>query len=206
MGVGPRLVGWVEDGIQPFPVHQVDEELAERFAARDESPKGGLQIGACRRRRERALEPPLAGGRHLARGDQVRDREYGLARLRAPCEIRDPGGRERTGRAPERGAVSRVVVRDGHTDGNCAGGGELLHHAIHRRRHLTLAVMPTNRWRRTPIRVPASVAESSPPANEPLMCAPASVVTGSSGSKPVTRSRARATSRTDLAIGPTASL
>ena len=56
------------------------------------------------------------------------------------------------------------------------------------------------------MRLPFSVAVSRPAANEPEMCCDASVVTASSGSDPVTRSSASATSRTDFAIGPTASL
>ena len=67
-------------------------------------------------------------------------------------------------------------------------------------------VKPTKRWRKTPMRLPFSVAVSSPCANEPAICDAAPAVTGSSGSAPVTRSSASATSRTDFAIGPTASL
>jgi hypothetical protein len=67
-------------------------------------------------------------------------------------------------------------------------------------------VMLTKRWRNTPMRLPRSVAASRPAANEPATCASASAVTGSSASVPVTRSSASATSRTDFAIGPTASL
>ena len=59
-------------------------------------------------------------------------------------------------------------------------------------------VKPTKRCRNTPMRLPFSVAASRPAANEPEMCAAASAVTGSSGSGPVTRSSASATSRTDF--------
>src|SRR5439155_2730944 len=57
-----------------------------------------------------------------------------------------------------------------------------------------------------PSRAPRSALGSSAAANDPLMWPPDSAVTASSASAPATRSRTSATSRTDFAIGPTASL
>src|SRR6266508_2452491 len=67
-------------------------------------------------------------------------------------------------------------------------------------------VKPTNRCRNNPIRAPLRAEGSSPAVNDPVMWPPAPSVTGSSGSAPATWSRTSATSRTDFASGPTASL
>src|SRR5206468_5580061 len=57
-----------------------------------------------------------------------------------------------------------------------------------------------------PMRAPLSDPPSSAAANDPAMCRAASAVAASSGSTPATLSRTSATSRTDFASGPTASL
>src|SRR5439155_24370691 len=57
-----------------------------------------------------------------------------------------------------------------------------------------------------PSRAPRSALGSRGAANGPLMWRPDSAGTASWASAPATRSRTSATSRTDFAIGPTASL
>src|SRR5260221_5025800 len=67
-------------------------------------------------------------------------------------------------------------------------------------------VKPTKRWRSSPMRAPLSDAASSDAANALVIWRAASAVAGSSASGPATRSSTSATSRTDFASGPTASL
>ena len=48
MGMGPRLIGGIQDRIERLLIHQVHEQLPERFAAGDESSRR-LVERRCRR-------------------------------------------------------------------------------------------------------------------------------------------------------------
>ena len=83
MRVRPRVIRGVEHRVELVLIHQVDEQLPERFAAGHELLRRFIQRRAGRRRRQRALETPLTHGRHLAGRDQILNGQHLVAGLRA---------------------------------------------------------------------------------------------------------------------------
>src|SRR5262249_43405198 len=77
--VRPRQVRRIEERVEPLIVHQADEELAERVAARDELVARLAELVAGWNRRDGDLEAARAVGRELARGQQLLDRDHLLA-------------------------------------------------------------------------------------------------------------------------------
>src|SRR5262249_58090748 len=137
--VRPGRVRRTGQGAEPLIVHQADEELAERLAARDELVARLAELVAGWNRRDGDLEAARAVGRELARGQQLLDRDHLLAGLGAAPQVGLPGGLQRAGLGIPRRAVARVDVRRGRVHDCRAARPQFRGDGVHHRRDLALA-------------------------------------------------------------------
>ena len=138
--VRPRVIGGIEHRVELLLIHQVDEELAERFAAGDES-------AASPRRAPRPPAPARARprSRRALTGASLPDasRSWIVSTLSPGFAPRDryavQPSRSDPGAAPRAARVLRVVVGNRDVDDDRAGGLQLLDHALHVGGDLALA-------------------------------------------------------------------
>ena len=124
-------VGGIEQGVGVLSVHEVDEQLAKRFAAGDEFARRCFERGPGGRRCQGGFKPSHAGGGQLARVEQFFDREHFVAGLCAARQIRDPRRLECAGGAAAGGAKLGVVIGDVDIEQRRAGRFELFDDAVH---------------------------------------------------------------------------
>ena len=66
MGMWPRVIRGIQNGVELLLLHQIDEQLPERFARDVELFRGRIQCRARRPGRQRSLESSRADGRKLS--------------------------------------------------------------------------------------------------------------------------------------------
>ena len=94
MRVRARDVGGIEQGISMLLIHEIDENLPERFAAGDEFASVRFEGRSGGHRRKGDLKPFYAGRGQFARVEQVFDRQHFVTRLGAARQICLPRGLE----------------------------------------------------------------------------------------------------------------
>ena len=139
MRVRARLVRRIHERVETLAIHETDEQIPERLAARVELCGRFAQRRAVRHRLQRVFEAPRARRRQLAGREQALERRHLLSWRCAAREIGRPRGFERSRRAAAGGSVLRIETRDCHVDDRRPRRAQFPDDVFDDRRRLALA-------------------------------------------------------------------